>query len=330
MGVQWLQQLETVAHDYANPSMEFNWLGKKIKLQGDQSLTPQKITFNQLQVLLEKNEVQGLFELVQLPPKEIGEKCTSSENTHIPQDVPPELASILRQYEQLFKTPKGLPPRRGNTQRIYLAPGTKPVNVRPYRYPHFQKEEIERLVREMLDQGIIRASTSPFSSPVLLVRKRDSSYRFCVDYRALNKATIRDNFPIPTAYELFNEMENAKVFTKLDLRAGYHQIRVHDRDIYKTAFRTHEGHYEFLVMPFGLTNAPSTFQAAMNKMFSPFLRKFVLVFFDDILIYSPSMTSHAEHLQQVLQTLQNNVFFVKMSKCSFGKPTIEYLGHIID
>jgi hypothetical protein len=247
----------------------------------------------------------------------------------IPADLTPEITMILYQYKNIFSTPEGLPPQRLQNHAIPLKEGSNTVKVKPYRYPHSQKEQIEKMVLEMLEQGIIQASNSPFSSPIVLVKKKDGSWRFCTDYRALNAITVKDSFPMPTVDELLDELFGAKYFSKLDLRSGYHQILIQPEDRYKTAFRTHHGHYEWLVMPFGLTNAPATFQSLMNQIFQHALRKYVLVFFDDILVYSATWKDHLIHLESVLQILQQNVLYVKLSKCAFGVEEIEYLGHVV-
>jgi hypothetical protein len=190
-------------------------------------------------------------------------------------------------------------------------------------------DELEKQCRDMLEQGIIRPSSSAFSSPVPLVKKHDGTWRFCVSYRVLNTLTICDMFPTPIVDELLDELHGAQFFTKLDLRSVYHQARMHAADINKTAFRTHHGHFEFLVMPFGLTNAPATFQAMMSDVLHDFIHHFVLVFFDNILIFSSSWSSHLQHVRTVLQHLREHRLKVKRSKCAFGTTSVTYLGHVI-
>ena len=305
LGIQWLELLGLVVTDYKLLTMAFQWKNREVKLVGEPQFNDELLMGKHLMKLSKSQNIASLYHLKAVMPEEgIAE-------------IPECMQILLKEFTIVFQEPSSLPPFRDTDHRIHLKPDASPINVRPYRYPHFQKSEMEKLVQEMLQQGIIRTSHSPYSSPVLLVKKKDGSWRFCIDYRALNAITIKDKFPIPTIDELLDELKGAVFFSKLDLRAGYHQIRVKAKDIHKTAFRTHQGHYEFLVMPFGLTNAPSTFQATMNQVFSPYLRKFVIVFFDDILIYSFSLSEHLNHLRVVLQSLLENQLFANLKKVSF-------------
>ncbi|XP_071913952.1 uncharacterized protein [Coffea arabica] len=335
LGMQWLTTLGDVKWNFAELRMEFDQKGKKAVLRGTRQQPVQVVSKKQMQKLLSKPEQIETAQLCLVTAEndykevEVTADCASMEREVKVTPYKHQLELLLTNYNEVFEEPMILPPARMHDHRIYLKEGTQPINVRPYRYPAFQKGEIERLVTEMLDNGVIRPSNSPFSSPVVLVKKKDGTWRMCVDYRELNKATVKDKFPIPLVEELFDELFGAVIFTKLDLRSGYHQIRMHLDDVAKTAFRTHDGHYEFLVMPFGLTNAPSTFQSLMNDIFRPFLRKFLLVFFDDILIYSKSGEEHIQHLTTVFETLLKHQLKVKKNKCSFAADKIEYLGHVI-
>jgi hypothetical protein len=243
----------------------------------------------------------------------------------------PRTASLLEQFKDVFPDdlPSGLPPRRDIDHRIELVPGAAPPSRPTYRMSMPELDELKKQVADLLAKGFIQPSKSPFGAPVLFVKKKDGSQRMCVDYRALNKLTIKNKYPLPRIDELLDRLQGAQYFSKIDLRNGYHQVRIADEDIHKTAFRTRYGHFEFLVLPFGLTNAPATFMHLMQQVFRPYLDEFVIVFLDDILIYSKTAEEHQQHLTKVLQVLRENQLYAKRSKCEFWKQEISFLGHVV-
>ncbi|KAH9292048.1 hypothetical protein KI387_042763 [Taxus chinensis] len=318
LGAQWLCTLGPMLWDFLELRMQITNSGQKHTLKELLSGSVRIISSHRMEKLLNKGSHGVIAQLHSI------QLHSTSTLTH-----PTPFQAILNKHATIFLEPVGLPPSRPEDHRIPLCPRSLSPNIRPYRYPHLQETKIEILIGELLTSSVIRPSTSPYFSPVLLVHKKYGSWHLCIDLCALNHLTIKDKFPIPIIDELLDELHGAKFFSKLDLRSGYHQIRVHPDDIPKTAFRTHEGHYEFLVMPFGLTNAPSTFQELMNKIFWPFLCHFVLVFFDDILIYSHTWEDHLQHIDKALQLLADNQLCAKQSKCSFSQEEVEYLGHIV-
>ncbi|KAL4021404.1 hypothetical protein IC575_020200 [Cucumis melo] len=237
---------------------------------------------------------------------------------------------VVREYPDVFPDElPGLPPPREVDFAIELEPGTAPISRAPYRMAPAELKELKVQLQELLDKGFIRPSVSPWGAPVLFVKKKDGSMRLCIDYRELNKVTVKNRYPLPRIDDLFDQLQGATVFSKIDLRSGYHQLRIRDGDIPKTAFRSRYGHYEFVVMSFGLTNAPAVFMDLMNRVFKEFLDSFVIVFIDDILIYSKTEAEHEEHLHQVLETLRANKLYAKFSKCEFWLRKVTFLGHVV-
>ncbi|KAA0043063.1 ty3-gypsy retrotransposon protein [Cucumis melo var. makuwa] len=237
---------------------------------------------------------------------------------------------VVREYPDVFPDElPGLPPPREVDFAIELEPGTAPISRAPYRMAPAELKELKVQLQELLDKGFIRPSVSPWRAPVLFVKKKDGSMRLCIDYRELNKVTVKNRYPLPRIDDLFDQLQGATVFSKIDLRSGYHQLRIRDGDIPKTAFRSRYGHYEFVVMSFGLTNAPAVFMDLMNRVFKDFLDSFVIVFIDDILIYSKTEAEHEEHLHQVLETLRANKLYAKFSKCEFWLRKVTFLGHVV-
>ena len=211
----------------------------------------------------------------------------------------------------------GLPPHRDVNFGIELHPGISPISMTLHRMTPVELQELRVQLQELLDKGFIRPSTSPWGAPVLFAKKKGKTLRLCIDYRQLDRVTIKNQYPLPRIDDLFDQLRGARVYSKIDLRTGYHQLRVRDTDIPRTAFRIRYGHFEFTVMPFGLTNALAAFMDLMHRMFQPYLDQFLIVFVDDILIYSQSEWEHEYHLRIVLQLLRDHQLYTKFSKCEF-------------
>ncbi|GJU71632.1 putative reverse transcriptase domain-containing protein [Tanacetum coccineum] len=240
-------------------------------------------------------------------------------------DVP-----IIREFLEFFPDDlPGLPPARQVEFQINLVPGAAPVARTPYQLAPTKMQELSSQLQELFDKGFIRPSSSPWGAPVLFVKKKDGSFRMCIDYYELNKLTVKNRYPLPRIDDLFDQLQGSRVYSKIDLRSGYHQLRVREEDIPKTTFRTRYGH-EFQVMPFCLTNAPTLFMDLTNKVCKPYLDRFVIVFIDDILIYSKSRKEHEGHLRLILKLLKDEKLYAKFSKCEFWLSNVQFLGHVID
>jgi hypothetical protein len=237
--------------------------------------------------------------------------------------------AVLKEFEDVFQEVLGLPPKRDIDFSVNLMPGATPVSKAPYRMNTPELEELQLQLEELLRKGYIRPSVSPLGAPVLFVNKKDGTLRLCIDFRQLKKVTVKNKYPLSRIDDLFDQLKDAKIFSKIDLRSRYHQVRIKDEDINKTTFRTRYGHYEFTVVSFGHSNAPVVFMCLMNGVFRDYLDKFVIVFLDDILVYSKSEEEHEQHLRMVLQVLREHQLYAKLSKCSFYQRQIHYLGHII-
>ncbi|KAJ9504606.1 hypothetical protein QJQ45_013652, partial [Haematococcus lacustris] len=239
------------------------------------------------------------------------------------------LNALLDEYADVFAPITSLPPERPVGHAIPLVPDARPSVVPQYRMSQEEHAELKKQVQDLLAKGMIEPSSSPFAAPILFVKKKSGELRMCLDYRQLNKITIRDQYPLPRIDDLFDKLSGCTVFSSLDLQAGYNQIRITPEDVPKTAFRTPDGHYQFKVLSFGLCNAPATFQRVMNDAFAPVLNQCALVYLDDILVMSKSVDEHLKHLRKVFDLLRLNKLYAKQSKCEFMRTTLKFLGHVI-
>ena len=315
-GMDWLSRNGATIHCPDKCVIFQNSEQKEVRLEGERIVTPPYFVSMACAQRLLRKGCRGYLCSVM---------SSSTEDLSMT-DIP-----IVCEFPEVFPEElPGMPVNREIEFSIEVAPGTNPISKTPYRMAPAELKELKTQLQELLDKGFIRPSSSPWGAPVLFVKKKDGTMRLCIDYRELNKVTIKNKYPLPRIDDLFDQLQGSQVFSKIDLRSGYHQLKVKSEDIEKTAFRTRYGHYEFLVMPFGVTNAPAAFMDLMNRIFKNYLDEFVIVFIDDILIYSKNEDQHAEHLRIVLQTLKDQRLYAKFKKCEFWLDSVIFLGHIIN
>ena len=338
LGKTWLEQ-HNPDIDWQVNRLSFVHEGHTVVLQADVDYTvpPEGLlTAAQMACLYESGEAIHLAVLtapsvqdlqISSPPVPVNVQ----DAAHL-SEYQPQLDQLLREFSDVLPEtlPEHLPPdRSGHVHRIELEPGHSPPSKPTYRLSYEEQRELKIQLLDLLEKGFIQPSKSPFGAPILFVKKKDGKLRMCIDYRALNQITIKNRCPLPRIDDLLDRLQGAKYFTCLDLRSGYHQVLVHPDDVEKTAFRTRYGHFEFKVLPFGLCNAPATFQTLMNDVFREEVDDFVLVYLDDIMIFSKTPQDHLDHVRRVLQKLHDNQLYAAPNKCRFLQTTVEWLGHVV-
>lgn len=317
LGRNWLAEYTPKA-DWKTDVWNIVLNGKKYKLEPERYLGESGVRYllshQQVGRAVRKNKVEAVY-MLHLLESEIKSK-----------DIPPTLQALVDEYSDVFRDElPGLPPER-ELEHVIDTGDAKPISRPPFKMSPLELDELRRQLDELLKLGLIKPSVSPWGAPVLFVKKKDGSMRMCIDYRALNKVTIRNQHPLPRIDECLERLQGASFFTSLDLKSGYHQIRIKDEDVPKTAFNTRYGQFSFLVLPFGLCNAPPTFQGLMNRVLGDYIDRFALVYLDDILIFSKSEEEHVKHVKMALDRLREAKLYANMSKCEFGKPEVEFLG----
>jgi hypothetical protein len=297
LGVQWIYSIGRYTTDHRTMEMEFTGLdGKKVVLRAMHQYPLKIVPSYNMEAIMRHGDIEWDVECF------ISNKKPPNHLHQLLED----LQVLLRKHHKVFSDiPPDIPPDKGFEHIIELEEGVQVVIKNPYRHPNVYKDEIEKTIKELLKMGHIRPSSNPFSYSIVLVKKKDNTLWMCIDYMALNKKMIKNYYPIPRIDELMDELRGAKCFSKIDLQSGYHHIKVREKDTPKITFRFHYGHYEFLFMPFGLTNSSATFHLCMNHVFNKKLRKFLLILFDDILIYNTTWEDHMRHIDEVLGIIES-------------------------